>query len=69
MIEKHYSIKELGQLLSVSTKTIRRLLQQGTHSGGLQGISGYKKLESGIIRIPQSSIDRYLEGNHAEIKR
>tara|TARA_E500000331_G_scaffold31590_1_gene26498 strand:+ start:1737 stop:1934 length:198 start_codon:yes stop_codon:yes gene_type:complete len=65
MIEKHYSVKEVAKQLSVSTRTVRRLLELGTKTQGSQGIRKFVKLHTGIIRIPASSVTHYLEVNNA----
>jgi excisionase family DNA binding protein len=60
-IEQHYTIKQVAELLACSEKTIRRLLKRGLETGGRLGIQNFTRLETGRIRIPESSVNAYME--------
>jgi len=53
-IQKHYTVKEVANLLACSTKTIRRLIKK-------EKLTPIMRRETGIIMIPTSSISSYME--------
>lgn len=57
-IERHLSALELAELLGVSTDMVYRAV----HAGELQGVrlGGSRNRGSGILRFPESEIEKYL---------
>ncbi len=60
MIEKHYDKKGVAELLSCSTRTINRMIKKGEESQGRDGLAPVTRRESGIVLIPESTVEKYL---------
>jgi len=61
MIEKHYKKKEVAELLSCSPRTVNRMIKKGVESNGQDGLAPVTRRETGIVLIPESTLDKYLE--------
>lgn len=59
-VEPHYSAEETAKLLSVTVRTIWNYVEVGDRSGGSDGIFPVVKLSHKVVRIPASSINRFL---------
>ena len=60
-IEKMYSTGEASKILACSVRTIYRMIDKGLNTKGREGLSPIAKRESGVIMIPSSTIEDYVE--------
>lgn len=60
-VEPHYSAEGAADLLQVTKRTIWSYVDAGERSGGRDGIHPVVKLSHKVIRIPASSINRFLK--------
>lgn len=60
-VEPHYSAEGAAELLQVTKRTIWSYVDAGERSSGRDGIYPVVKLSHKVIRIPASSINRFLK--------
>lgn len=60
-VEPHYSVERLADLLEVSERTIENYIDQGANTGGREGIFPVRRLSFKTMRIPASSVNRFLK--------
>lgn len=60
-VEPHYSAEDAAELLHVTKRTIWSYVDIGEASRGKDGIYPVVKLSHKVIRIPASSINRFLK--------
>jgi len=53
-VEEHYDFKRVGELLSVSVSTVRRLVRTGR-------ISPVRVISRQVVRVPESAVNRFME--------
>lgn len=59
-VEQHYSADTLAEILEQSPRTVWTWLDLYETSGGRDGIGPYLKLSHKNVRIPASSVNRFL---------
>lgn len=59
-LEEHLSVKAVADRLSLSERTIHRLIRQGRQSAGKAGIWPVRRV-GGSTRIPVSAVNRCLD--------
>ncbi len=60
-VEPHYSVERLAELLEVSERTIENYIELGVSSSGRDGIFPVRRLSFKTMRIPASSVNRFLK--------
>lgn len=60
-VEPHYSAEQTAELLSVTVRTIWNYVDAGERTAGQDGIFPVVKLSHKVVRIPASSINRFLK--------
>lgn len=60
-VEPHYTVEELGTLLKVNERAIERYIELGATTSGRQGIFPVCKLSFKTMRVPASSVNRFLK--------
>lgn len=60
-VERHYSAEEVAELLCVTARTVWNYVDQGARSSGEEGIYPVVKLSHKVVRIPASSLNRFLK--------
>lgn len=59
-VEPHYSVESLAELLEVSQRTIENYIELGATTSGREGIFPVRKFSFKTMRIPASSVNRFL---------
>lgn len=67
-IEPHYSVETLAAALEVTERTIWNYVDLYKTSQGKDGIGPVVKLSYKVVRIPASSIKRFLAPRTIEVK-
>lgn len=65
-VEQHYSVETLTEILEQSPRTVWGWLELYETSGGREGIGPYLKLSHKNVRIPASSVNRFLAGKRID---
>lgn len=60
-VEPHYSAEAAAAMLEVTVRTIWNYVDAGERSSGREGIYPVVKLSHKVVRIPASSINRFLK--------
>lgn len=66
-VEPHYSATTLAELLEVSERTVWSYIDLWNTSRGADGIGPVLKLSHKNVRIPASSVNRFLESRRVGI--
>jgi hypothetical protein len=59
-VEKHYSAESLAELLEVTERTVWNWLDRYEETAGKDGIGPFVKISHKVVRIPASSVNRWL---------
>ena len=59
-VELHYSAEEAAELLRVTPRTVWAYVERGERTEGREGIWPVVKLSHKVVRLPASSINRFL---------
>lgn len=59
-LEEHLTVKDVAERLSLSVRTVHRLISQGRQSAGRAGIWPVRRI-GGSTRIPVSAVNRVLD--------
>lgn len=57
---KLYEVADVEKLLAVSRSTVFRLIKRYQESGGREGLGPVMR-PSGVLRIPESTVSRYMQ--------
>lgn len=68
-VEPHYDAETAAQMLHVTVRTIWRYVDAGARSEGREGIYPVVKLTHKVVRIPASSINRFLQAHTLKAPR
>lgn len=68
-VEQHYSTGSLAELLQVTERTIHTYLDQYDSTSGREGLGPVVKLSHKAMRIPASSVRRWLESRTIDAAR
>lgn len=60
-IEKQYTAAEVADLLGVTERTVWNYVERGETSRGKDGIYPVVKLSHKVVRLPASSVNRFLK--------
>jgi transposase len=60
-VEPHYSVETLAELLEVDQRAVERYIALGKSSNGREGIHPVCRLSFKTMRIPASSVNRFLQ--------
>ncbi len=61
MIEQHLTVDQVASRLSLSRRTVARLIAAGRRSGGRCGLHPVCIVSARAVRIPESAVARFLE--------
>lgn len=60
-VEPHYSVETLAALLEIDERSVERYIKAGTTTNGREGIYPVRRLSHKTMRIPASSVNRFLQ--------
>lgn len=60
-VEPHYSVEKVAELLMLTPRQIERYIELGNTTNGREGIHPVCKLSFKTMRIPSSSVNRFLQ--------
>jgi hypothetical protein len=68
-VEPHYDAEAAAAILHVSVRTVWRYIDAGARTEGREGIYPVVKLTHKAVRIPASSINRFLKAHTLKAPR
>lgn len=66
-VEPHYSAERVAELLEVTVRTVWNYVDVGERTLGKDGIYPVVKISHKVVRIPASSINRWLQSKTIRI--